>query len=71
MEPDDRTKRSSILDHLELSINRSDTKMCEILNYIDGEIVKRKRLSEVSNDPSYYHGMIMALLDIQALILKK
>jgi len=44
--------------------------MCNLLNYIDTEIDKRKRLSEVSNDPSYYHGMVMALLNIQEFILK-
>jgi hypothetical protein len=70
MEPNNSPRRLSIFDQIEDRINRSDTNMCNLLNYIDTEIDKRKRLSEVSNDPSYYHGMVMALLDIQEFILK-
>jgi hypothetical protein len=70
MEPNNSPRRLSIFDQIEDRINKSDTNMCNLLNYIDSEIDKRKRLSEVSNDPSYYHGMVMALLDIQEFILK-
>ncbi len=70
MEPNNTPRKPSIFDQIEARINRSDTNMCNLLNYIDAEIDKRKRLSEVSNDPSYYHGMVMALLDIQEFILK-
>jgi hypothetical protein len=70
MEPNNPPRRPSIFDQIEDRINRSDTNMCDLLNHIDEEIDKRKRLSEVSNDPSYYHGMVMALLDIQEFILK-
>ena len=70
MEPNNSPRKPSIFDQIEDRINRSDTNMCNLLNYIDAEIDKRKRLSEVSNDPSYYHGMVMALLDIQEFILK-
>jgi hypothetical protein len=70
MEPNNSPRRLSIFDQIEDRINRSDTNMCNLLNYIDTEIDKRKRLSEVSNDPSYYHGMVMALLNIQEFILK-
>jgi len=70
MEPNNSPRRLSIFDQIEDRINRSDTNMCNLLNYIDTEIDKRKRLSEVSNDPNYYHGMVMALLNIQEFILK-
>ena len=70
MEPNNTPRKLSIFDQIEDRINKSDTNMCNLLNHIDAEIDKRKRLSEVSNDPSYYHGMVMALLDIQEFILK-
>jgi hypothetical protein len=53
-----------------VSPNESSTLIHDLLNYIDDEIEKRKKLSEVSSDPGYYHGMIMALLNIQEFILK-
>jgi hypothetical protein len=70
MEPNNSPRKLSIFDQIEDRINKSDTNMCNLLNYIDSEIDKRKRLSEVSNDPNYYHGMVMVLLDIQEFILK-
>ena len=53
-----------------VSPNESSTLISDLLNYIDDDIEKRKKLAEVSSDPGYYHGMIIALLNIQEFILK-
>jgi len=53
-----------------VSPNESSTLIHDLLNYIDDEIEKRKKLAEVSSDPGYYHGMIIGLLNIQEFILK-
>jgi hypothetical protein len=48
----------------------SDMIISNVLDHITKEIQNNNKLTDVSNDPSFYLGKIHALQDIQSKILK-
>ncbi len=50
--------------------NKSDMIISNVLEHITKKIDEYNKLTDVSNDPSFYTGRIDALQDIQSKILK-
>jgi hypothetical protein len=66
MKPDNEIER----DILSRILGKNDANIDKILDYIGIKIDQYDRLSDVSNDPSFFLGKIDALQDIRAFIFK-